>query len=137
MRQWGFIVGLADLNGLMAYDYFVNKFHDRPKWSTKAEYIHSVMKELITNDEWEEEKHARARNDSVMTPENKRLRVMSPGQALGHEKATIPAGRLRWNGTEFPVVSPQRYQKSEVPMQEQMWQGGQNILYLQYNDHIM
>ena len=94
MRQFAFIAALAQVNALLAYNYFVRHKIQGNKPLSKAEFTRMLCKEMLENQLAQTEAEPNQNNN----------------REAGHALKKIPTGHLKWNGEQYPK-SKQPYQK--------------------------
>ena len=110
LRQFGFIIALAQVNAMLSYNYFKRK--DKEKVS-KAEFVRMLARDLIYNREREylwvdsPQRTATRRHCRPTTIPNgcSYASVTSKVARAGHELLRLDKNRGKWNGNEFPVIT--------------------------------
>ena len=101
LRQFGFIVALVQTNAFLFHN--VSRVKAGLEELSKGEFVRELCKEMIENEEYTEAcKKKDGETEKVTGKRRKRTEE--------HELCKIPAGRGKWNGKEFRVMS-QQYQK--------------------------
>ena len=122
LRQFGFVMALAQTNAMLAYNYFVrHKKGLNPL--PKSQFQRELAKDLVYNtnieDEFEDENERmklRSHTRPKKLPEGVKWAYSSSKVARGgHELVRIGKNRGKWNGHEFPKIATE-YSKLQCSM---------------------